>query len=267
MFFTLALRAVLSLVNACAAVKTALIAIAATCKARSTPVGTKHFILIQQVHCNITTRNLYAGLVHQYAILQLYTPEDLLAGMNVGFRVLQQGGILIPGFEQCQLREEINAPPEPFEEPTYCKRFHLEVEFRVFFEAEPNSLKPRRAKAPRHIEFASTETNTQVLEEVQQAHWEPIGGINLHERIAFYQTRVNNGESHFHQQKDVPVGPDYVKHHLFETAYQWNLWNQEHERDPQGVDERLDRDPQLKERVFNFRDVAEEYRSKFPHDF
>ena len=339
MFFILALRAVLLLVNAFAAIKVVLTAPTASRKARSKLIDPKRFIQIQQVRCNTLTvgalkeavllqlhhtnprsqqllltqsahdapsalaalrryqaafyadsqRVVCVGLVHQHAILHLHVPEDLLAGVGVDFRTLQKCGILIPGSEKYQLKEDIT-PPAPHEEPIYFKRFRLEIDIRVLFEAnilipgfeqcklgegiaplgpheESCNLKLRHAKAPRHIEFAPIEPSTEVLKEFQQAVWQPIGGIDLRERIAFYKNRVANGASHLHQQEDVPEGPDYVTHHMFTKAYQWKKVNQEHERDSQGVEEWLDCNPQELEKVLSLRSVAEEYRSEYPEDF
>ena len=338
MMFIVTLCAALSLINVCAFVKAALIAIAPGRKTRPTAVDSKHLSKIKTQHCHITVRafkeavlgqvhqiiprshqllltqlahnspetlvannqrhvmtestsccNAVAGLLRQNDILHRQIPEDLLHGIEIDIRILQQGGILIPGFEQVQLDRDIT-PPGPHEEPIYFKRFHLVVDFRLLMETgilipgfeqcqlgedivppdpheEPAYPKYRRANRPLRINLQKL-NNYDFVVEHQAVPLEPFAGsIDIREQIALSQARINSGKPFDLQPEEEPEAPDYITHHMFEKTCCWKEWFQYQQQDPKGFEWRLAQDPELEKDILVQHQAAEKYRADYSEDF
>ncbi|KAJ4316740.1 hypothetical protein N0V94_005297 [Neodidymelliopsis sp. IMI 364377] len=253
-------------------------------------------IFVQKLHQDVVDstaqRNVCAGLLRQHCMLHLQIPDDLLEGVSINFRYLQKAGILIPGWEELQLGGEIK-PLDPHEEPVYFRRFRLTIDFRILQEGgllipgferfqigekieppgpheEPIYGKARRLRASRHIDFAPSGTYVPVefhhLPQ-QPIVWEPVGTVDLRAKIAFYQKCIDDTDTCFQDEDDVPEGPSYFEHHEFQEAYSFSVWSQTYKQNPAAMEEHLGQDPEYKQRVQQAQTVAYQYWPLHQEDF
>ena len=193
-----------------------------------------------------------SSLRRQHTILHLHIPEDLLDDLHISDLRFLLFGLVVPGWESSILGRQIT-PPDPPEEP--CNRV-----WRV------------RAKPPQRIELPPAQDPSDLLWSTFHAvRWSFLPVEEIRERISFYQSRVDSGEAalvHQHdRQSDAPDAPDYLSHHLFGQTYQLASFEAAYRRDPEGVMQRLLREPEMGRRLEEWRGAAGVLRGLWPGEF
>jgi hypothetical protein len=193
-----------------------------------------------------------SSLRRQHTILHLHIPDDLLDDLDISDLRFLQLGIVVPGWENSILGRPIT-PPDPHEEP--CNKV-----WRV------------RAKPPQRIELPPAEEPSDALWcRFHNARWDSMNAEEIRRRIAYCQSRVNSGEAalvhQLHRQNDAPNAPDYVSHHFFGQTYQLASFQAAYRRDPVGVMQMLQREPEMGMRLGQWRGAAMRWRNLCPEMF
>jgi hypothetical protein len=215
------------------------------------PCSRQH-LLTDYAHNSPSAGLSTSSLRRQHTILHLHIPGDLLADLDISDLSLIRLGIVIPGWENNILGRPIT-PPDPPEEP--CNKV-----WRV------------RAKPPQRIELPPAEDpSDSTWCRFHDARWDSMNAEEIRRRIAYYQSRVDSGEAalvhQLHRQSDAPDAPDYVSHHFFGQTYNLASFQAAYRRDPWGVMQMLQREPEMGRRLGQWRGAAVRWRDLCPELF